>query len=97
MSVNWPQSMDVTVILFIIYHCLDMLQIRNQDTNINDRSHKLSSLRVHFNLFFAVFLLIHFRELAAEIQKTGQRTITKTLLAVLRKMCCYIVLKNTYF
>ena len=59
------------LLLFLQYvtHCLDILQSRNQDTNINDVSHKLSSRQVHFKLFFAIFLLIHFKELAAEIQK----------------------------
>lgn len=31
--------------------------------------HKLSLQQVHFKLFFAIFLLIHFKELVAEIQK----------------------------
>lgn len=64
------------LLLFLQYvtHCLDILQSRNQDTNINDMSHKLSSRQVHVKLFFAIFLLIHFKELAAEIQKDRPKT-----------------------
>lgn len=58
--------------------------------------HKLSLQQVHFKLFFAIFLLIHFKELVAEIQKDRPKMNYQEAFGSVEKDELHSIKKNTY-
>lgn len=59
--------------------------------------HKLSLQQVHFKLFFAIFLLIHFKELVAEIQKDRPKMNHQEAFGSVEKDELHSIKKNTYY
>ena len=57
---------------------------------------KLSLQQVHSKLFFVIFLLIHFKELVAEIQKDRPKMNHQEAFGRFEKDELHSIKKNTY-